>query len=134
METANWALMKEFSSVLKNKAKAEQPYKQISKEFLKFFSRKELIEIIHHIHQGQVPSEIALVDMENEELLEVIGDDLSIISYVCNQWNKGLLASPPPDKQLAVSSKAAATTETSTATQVVVKKDAVKKEGDKVKS
>jgi len=28
------------------------------------------------------------VDMENAELLKVIGDDYSIISYVTNKWSK----------------------------------------------
>lgn len=80
--------MKLFSLVLKERAKEENQTKQISPNLLKFFSRKELIEIINHIYDGVIPEEYELVDMENGELLKVIGDDFSIISYVTNKWSK----------------------------------------------
>ena len=40
------ALLKIFSIILKDRAKSEIQYQDISPEMLKFFSRKELIEII----------------------------------------------------------------------------------------
>lgn len=88
MKENKQALMKLFSLVLKDRAKEEKPTKQISPELLKYFSRKELIEIINHIYDGVIPEEFELVDMENAELLKVIGDDYSIISYVTNKWSK----------------------------------------------
>ena len=88
MEKQKWALMKLFSLVLKNRAKDEKETKQISADLLKYFSRKELIEIINHIYEGAIPEEYQLVDMENADLLKVIGDDFSIISYVTNKWSK----------------------------------------------
>lgn len=94
MEKQKWALMKLFSLVLKNRAKDEKETKQISADLLKFFSRKELIEIINHIYDGVIPEEYELVDMENEELLKVIGDDFSIISYVTNKWSKEVSSQP----------------------------------------
>lgn len=94
MDKQKWALMKLFSMVLKNRAKEEQETKQISPELLKHFSRKELIEIINHIYDGIIPDEYELVDMENEELLKVIGDDFSIISYVTNKWSKEASSAP----------------------------------------
>jgi hypothetical protein len=94
MEKQKWALMKLFSLVLKNRAKDEKETKQISADLLKFFSRKELIEIINHIYDGDIPEQYELVDMENEELLKVIGDDFSIISYVTNKWSKEASSQP----------------------------------------
>ena len=94
MEKQKWALMKLFSLVLKNRAKDEKETKQISADLLKYFSRKELIEIINHIYDGVIPEEYELVDMENEELLKVIGDDFSIISYVTNKWSKEASSAP----------------------------------------
>lgn len=88
MKENKQSLMKLFSLVLKDRAKEEKPTKQISPELLKYFSRKELIEIINHIYDGIIPEEYQLVDMENAELLKVIGDDYSIISYVTNKWSK----------------------------------------------
>lgn len=94
MEKQKWALMKLFSLVLKDRAKDEKQTKQISASLLKYFTRKELIEIINHIYDGVIPEEYELVDMENEELLKVIGDDFSIISYVTNKWSKEVSSQP----------------------------------------
>lgn len=94
MKENKQALMKLFSLVLKDRAKDEKQTKQISPELLKYFSRKELIEIINHIYDGVIPEEYELVDMENSELLKVIGDDYSIISYVTNKWSKEVSSAP----------------------------------------
>lgn len=94
MESEKRALMKLFSLMLKNRAKEGKPYKQISPDLLKFFTRKELIEIINHIYDGVIPEEYKLVDMENRELLNIIDDDFSIISYVTNKWSKEALTAP----------------------------------------
>ena len=82
------ALLKIFSTVLKDRVKSEPQYQSISTEMVKHFSRKELIEIITHNFEGEVPSEYNLVEMENNELLQLIGDDFKIISYVMSRWSK----------------------------------------------
>ena len=94
MDKEKCALMKLFSLMLKNRAKEGKPYKQISYDLLKFFSRKELIEIINHIYDGAIPEEYQLVDMENADLLKVIDDDFSVISFVTNKWSKEVLPAP----------------------------------------
>ena len=66
------ALLKIFSTVLKDRVKSEPQYQSISTEMVKHFSRKELIEIITHNFDGKVPSEYNLVEMENNELLQLI--------------------------------------------------------------
>ena len=88
------ALLKIFSAVLKDRAKSELQYQLISPEMLKFFSRKELIEIITHNCDGQFPADYNLAEMENEELLQLIGDDFSIISYVMSKWSKEAVMLP----------------------------------------
>lgn len=82
------ALLKIFSAVLKDRVKSEPQYQSISTEMVKHFSRKELIEIITHNFEGEVSSEFNLVEMENNELLQLIGDDFKIISYVMSRWSK----------------------------------------------
>jgi len=99
MEKQKWALMKLFSLMLKNRAKEENNIKQISPDWLKYFSRKELIEIINHIYDGNIPEGYQLVDMENADLLRVIGDDFSIISYVTNKWSKEVISAPVENKE-----------------------------------
>ena len=88
------ALLKIFSTILKDRAKSEIQYQDISPEMLKFFSRKELIEIITHNCDGQFPQDYNLAEMENEELLQLIGDDFSIISYVMSKWSKEAVTLP----------------------------------------
>ena len=63
---------------------------------VKFFTRKELIEIVTHNFNGNV-SQYNLVEMENEEILLLIGDDYRIISYVMSRWSKEI--SQLPTKQ-----------------------------------
>lgn len=95
MDENRQALMKIFSVVFRNRAKTEMEFKEMSPEILKFFSRKELIEIITgKIYDGQVPPEHNLVEMENFELLKLIGDDLYIISYATEKWSKEVSSLP----------------------------------------
>ncbi|MCY1660959.1 hypothetical protein [Chryseobacterium sp. SL1] len=112
------ALLKIFSSVLKDRSKTEPQYQLISPEMVKFFSRKELIEIITHNFDGEVPEEYSLVELENEELLQLIGDDYSIIFYVMGKWSKEALQLPTLQKWMdsKVHSSADTTSETSTKT------------------
>jgi len=88
------ALLKIFSSVLKDRSKTEPQYQLISPEMVKFFSRKELIEIITHNFDGEVPEDYNLVELENRELLQLIGDNYSIIFYVMGKWSKEALQLP----------------------------------------
>ncbi|MDO3425504.1 hypothetical protein QWT87_11435 [Chryseobacterium sp. APV1] len=88
------ALLKIFSAVLKERVKSEPQYQSISTEMVKHFSRKELIEIITHNFEGEVPSEYNLVEMENNELLQLIGDDFKIISYMMSRWSKEMSQLP----------------------------------------
>lgn len=98
------ALLKIFSTVLRDRAKSEPQYQAISSEMGKYFSRKELIEIITHIYQDEdSPWENNLVEMENEELLLLIKDDYSIISYVTGKWSKEV--SQLPTKQEWIDAK-----------------------------
>lgn len=95
MDDKKQALHKIFSAVLKERSKAEHEFREISPEILRHFSRKELIEIItSKIYNGTVPPEINLVEMENGELLSIIGDDMYIIAYVSEKWSEGVLSLP----------------------------------------
>lgn len=87
METNKKALMKHFSVILKKRATEDTPEKQsINPAILKYVSRKELIAIITHKHNGTIPTKHNLAELENEELLPLIGDDLFIITYITNKW------------------------------------------------
>lgn len=88
MEESKKALMKIFSSVLRERAKSETEFKEISLEFLRFFSRKDLIDIISNkIYNGKVPEEHNIAELENAQLLELIGDDTYVISYFTERWS-----------------------------------------------
>lgn len=103
METNTKALLKHFSVVFKKKATEDKPSKEaIHPGILKYVTRKELIAIIEHKYNGTIPAKYHLAEMENEELLPLIGDDLFIISYMTHQWSKKQIAQTPiPEKVLA---------------------------------
>ena len=79
-------LQKYFASVLRKKSKGEAQAEYIDPSILKFFTRKELIAIINQKFNGKLPKEVNLVELENEDLLQLIGDDLFILSYLVPQW------------------------------------------------
>ena len=81
-------LMKHFAAVLRGRALGTQKAPSISNKVAIYFSRKELIEIIKSRFGGSIPKEHNLVEMENSELLSLIGDELFIISYMTQKWSK----------------------------------------------
>lgn len=126
------ALMKLFSLILKERSKAETEYREISPEMVKFFTRKELIEIITKIFDGNVPQEHNLVEMENDGLLKLIGDDLYIISYVVENWSKEVASLPlKPVHPLLTKSLAADAAKASPSSPANKKEDPKKEEEKK---
>ena len=87
METTKQkALLKHFSSILRKRALNEGSIEDIDPIILRFLSRKELIEIIKVKFENTIPKEFNLMELENVELLEIIGDDMYIISYITSNW------------------------------------------------
>ena len=81
-------LMKHFAAVLRGRALGTQKAPSISNKVAIYFSRKELIEIIKSRFGGSIPKEHNMIEMENSELLSLIGDELFIISYMTDKWSK----------------------------------------------
>ncbi|WP_299117539.1 hypothetical protein [uncultured Winogradskyella sp.] len=80
--------MKHFAMVLRNLALGKETESLMSKNLVFYFSRKELIEILKKKFGGTIPKEHNLTEMENRELLELIDNELFIISYVTEKWSK----------------------------------------------
>lgn len=78
-------LMKYFSLVLKKRSN-ENAEKGTDKKVLKYLSRKDLIDVVNYRYDGKLPTNINLVEMENEGLLSLIQDELYIVAYVVQQW------------------------------------------------
>jgi len=97
METTKQkALLKHFSSVLRRRALNESSINEpIDPVILRFLSRKELIEIIKNKFDNSIPKESNLVELENEELLTIIGDELYIIAHITQKWCKELVQTAP---------------------------------------
>lgn len=132
MKENKLALMKLFSLILKDRAKSEPEFREISREMVRFFSRKELIEIITKIFDGKVPGEHNLVEMENEGLLKLIADDLYIISYVTEIWSKEVASLPlKPPHSFIPASVAAASAKTNPNSSAVKKEEEKKGEEKK---
>ena len=101
METNKNNLMKHFASVLRNRALGKQQAPEISKTVAQFLSRKELIDIIKKKFDGTIPKEHNLLELENEELLELIGEEMFIISHITEKWSKEPIETKviPPELQ-----------------------------------
>jgi hypothetical protein len=101
MNESTQQMMKHFATVLRKRSSEKQLTKQISPDLIQYLSRKELINIISRMHGGTIPEEHNLVELENDGLLKLIGDELYIIAYVTEQWSKETVAAPPPVKTAA---------------------------------
>ena len=87
MKTNKEQLMKHFASVLRGRANGKIG-KEVNPLLLRYFSRKELIEVIKKVYDGNVPKDLDIALMENEELLKCIDDEMYIIAFVTDQWSK----------------------------------------------
>ncbi|MBO6517405.1 MAG: hypothetical protein JJ975_12730 [Bacteroidia bacterium] len=96
-------LMKHFASVLRKKSLGKDKNLGVDPGLLKYLSRKDLIAIIGRKFGKDRPNNLNLVDLENQELLELIEDEMYIISFFVDQWCKE--APDLSDKEPAVSVK-----------------------------
>ena len=60
--------------------------------FLQLFSRKELIKIVLWLFTNYDKS--MLTEKTDTELLELIGDDANVLSFVIEQWKSNISAVP----------------------------------------
>ena len=65
---------------------------EINPVFLTLFSRKELIEIVLWLFTNYDKS--MLTEKTDAELLELIGDDTCVLSFVIEQWKNNISAVP----------------------------------------
>ncbi len=80
-------LLKMYSSILRQRAK-DDTFPKLTKSLVEHYSRKDLIHIINSKYEGSIPKEYELLEMENEDLLEIIGDDMYLISHTTAKWAK----------------------------------------------
>jgi len=90
MDTNKQSLLKIFSVLLKKKAAEKEPSsaKTISPVLIKYFSRKELVDMVSQTYGEQLPEGKNLLELENEEILNLIESDYQIIIYMCEKWLK----------------------------------------------
>ncbi len=88
-------LMKHFASVLRKKALGTETTIGVDPNLLKYLTRKELVEILLNKHNGSIPKELNLVEMENQQLLELIGDELFILAHLSQGWCKEAMPPKP---------------------------------------
>ncbi len=69
-----------------------QKVAEINPIFLKLFSRKELIEIVVWLYTNYDKS--MLTEKTDEELLELIGTDSSVLAYVIEHWKNNISSVP----------------------------------------
>ena len=90
MDTNKQSLLKIFSVLLKKKAAEKEPSsaRTISPVLIKYFSRKELVDMVSQTYGEELPEGKNLLELENEEILNLIESDYQIIIYMCEKWLK----------------------------------------------
>ncbi|MCW3159674.1 hypothetical protein [Chryseobacterium oryctis] len=90
MDNNKQSLLKIFSVLLKKKASEKQPLesKTISPVLIKYFTRKELVEMVSQTYGQELPDNKNLLELENEGILNLIESDYQIITYMCEKWLK----------------------------------------------
>lgn len=81
-------LMKHFASVLRNRALDKPMKNKTNTLVVRFFNRQELIEILKKQFEGSIPKEHNLMEMENEELFGLIGNEMYLISFMTEKWSR----------------------------------------------
>ncbi len=61
-------------------------------------SKEELQDILKWLYLGKVPEQYDFNMMDKQDLLEAIGDDVHILSYSIERWNKELKEKITPQK------------------------------------
>jgi len=81
--------LKQYQTILeKNKTQ------ELNTIFTDFFSRAELIEILEHTYFDKDLEEHKVETLENSDLLELIGDDYFLLTYLIEKIERGITASP----------------------------------------
>lgn len=103
MESNKRPLMKHFASVLRKRAlTTTEINEEISTQVLPYFSRKDLIQIIKEKYDGAIPKQHDLMELENADLLNIIGDDMYLIAYTTQKWSRAVESSEVSKKETPV--------------------------------
>lgn len=86
MKQHNEALFKHFASVLKKRATGQELQPEVDKKLLQHLSRKQLIDILMSKWKQVIPKNLNLMELENSELLLLIGDELYILAHLSSLW------------------------------------------------
>ena len=96
MKTNKEQLLKHFATVLRNLATGKQTDNLMSQNLAFYFTRKELIEMVKKYFGGSIPKQHNLVELENKELLDLIDNQLFIISYITEKWSQEPVSKKEP--------------------------------------
>jgi len=94
-------LAKIFAGILRDIAKQNDP-KEVNTSLLKYLSRKELVQILSVKFKGSLPKHLDLIEMENEVLLDLIGNDLFVVNYFSGIWCAEIAEQVPISKAAAL--------------------------------
>ena len=94
--------MKHFASFLRKRGTARTANHEMTivPSLLKHLNRKELISILIRKLGPKLPNDLNLRDLENEELLELIGDEMYILAFFADKWSKEPIEATPVTESL----------------------------------
>lgn len=81
--------LKQYQTILEKNGTQE-----LNSMFTDFFSRAELIEILEHSYFDKDLADHNIETLENSDLLELIGDDYFLLTYLIEKIEKSITAVP----------------------------------------
>ncbi|NCO62713.1 MAG: hypothetical protein COW66_13095 [Flavobacteriaceae bacterium CG18_big_fil_WC_8_21_14_2_50_34_36] len=81
--------LKQLQTVLENEEKPE-----LNEWFQDFFTRVELINILKHFYTSKDLGGQKIDTLENSDLLELLGEDQVILSFLIEKMEEGSIAVP----------------------------------------
>lgn len=96
MKSKKRIIINYFLRSLQDKMQCENSVDAISSKWLKIYSKEELKGIVKWLFMQKVPEEIDLDNMDEEELLETIGDEYHILGYLLHTMQEELHAYENP--------------------------------------
>jgi hypothetical protein len=100
MKTKKRLIIQYFLRSLQDKMQWEDNVDAISQKWLKIYDKEELKEVIKWLFMQKIPEEMDLDTMDEEELLQTIGDEYHILGYLLYEMEQELKAfeNPTPQK------------------------------------
>ncbi|MDD2987124.1 hypothetical protein [Flavobacterium sp.] len=99
MKSKRRIIMTYFLRSLQDKLQWEDNVEPISEKWLRIYSKQELQEVVKWLFMQKIPEDMDLDKMDEEELLETIGDEFHLLGHLLSEMEEEVKAFENPTPQ-----------------------------------